>query len=68
LGNLNGETDIGDGLAMSDKLISRFELADDLLDSVANSFHGELANPALKNVNYHSRRTIAAEISKRAGE
>jgi len=40
LGNLEDATKIGDGLALGDLLISRFELADDLLERVEISYHG----------------------------
>ncbi len=41
LGDLQGSTDVDDGLALGDQLVSRFEFADDLLSCVAGSFHGE---------------------------
>jgi hypothetical protein len=42
LRDLNGTANIGNGLALSDQLLSGLELADDLLGCVADSFHGEV--------------------------
>ena len=54
LGHLNGSADIGDGLALSDQLLSRFELADDLLGFVADAFHGEVPDPVWRDEDSHS--------------
>ena len=38
--NLQGSADVGDALTLVKKLISRSQLADDLLGAVAFAFHG----------------------------
>ena len=52
--NLNGEAVIGDGVTQGDQLLSGFELADDLLRVVADSFHGEVPCPFWPDENSHS--------------
>jgi hypothetical protein len=48
LRHLQCPADVGDALALSDELLSGFELADDLLRCVAGSFHGGvLIRPSL---------------------
>jgi len=54
LGYLNGTADVGNGLALSDQLLSGFELADDLLGCVADSFHGEVPGPVWPDEDSHS--------------
>lgn len=44
----------GEGLALSDQLISDFELADDPLGCVTNSFHGEVPGPVWPDEDSHS--------------
>jgi hypothetical protein len=39
LGDLQGSTNVDDGFALADQLLSVLELADDLLGCVAGSFH-----------------------------
>ena len=52
---LDGAADVGDSLALSDQLLSGFELADDLLGGVAESFHGGVPDPvwAAEDSNFH---------------
>ena len=45
LGDLNGGADIGNCLALGVPLLKGFELANDLLGCVADSFHGEVPGP-----------------------
>ena len=53
-GDLNGAADVGDGLALGDQLLSGFELADDLLGSVVDGFHGEVPGPVWPDEDSHS--------------
>ena len=74
LGHLNGAADIGDGLALSDPLLSDFELANDLLGCVADAFHGEVPGPVWPDEDSHSPWTDFRELihpavaAKSAGE
>ena len=45
LADLDGPAIVGDGLALSDQLLSCFELADDLLGYVPDAFIGEVSGP-----------------------
>jgi len=54
LGDPNGSEDIGNGLALSDQLLSDYELADDLLSCVADSFHYEVLRPVWPDRDSHS--------------
>jgi len=49
LSDLDGATDIGNGHALSDQLLSGLELADDLLGCVGYSFHGGDPGPVLRD-------------------
>ena len=49
----HGAADIGDGLALSNQLLRGFELADDLLGSVADAFYGEVPGPVWPNKDSH---------------
>jgi len=57
LGDLNGAADVGNGLALGDQLLSGFELADDLLSCVADSFHGGVPSPVWPDEDSHSTWT-----------
>ena len=54
LGELNGAAEVGNGLALGDQLLSGFDLADDLLSSVADSFHGGVSGPVWLDEGSHS--------------
>jgi len=54
LRHLDHSADVGDGLALGDELLGRFELADDLLGCVAGSFHGGVPGPAWPDEDSHS--------------
>jgi hypothetical protein len=54
LTDLEGATDVGDGLALGNELLSDFELADDLLGCVAGSFHGGVPGPVWPAEDSHS--------------
>ena len=49
LRHLQGSADVSNGLALGDQLLSGFQLADDLLGSMAGSFHGGVPGPAWPN-------------------
>ena len=53
----HGAADVGDGLALGDQLLGRFELADDLLRRVPDAFHDEVPGPAWPVEDSHSPRT-----------
>ena len=46
LGDLEDTADVGNGLALGNQLISRFELAVDLLKCEDSSFHDGVPGPA----------------------
>ena len=54
LGDLDGAANVSDGFALGDQLLSGFELADDLLGCVADSFHGEVPGPVWPDEDSHS--------------
>lgn len=54
LDDLNSTADIGNGHALSDQLLSGFELAYNLLGRVADSFDGEDAGPVRPDADSHS--------------
>lgn len=45
LAHLGLAANLGDGLALDDQLLRRFELADDLLGCAVDSFHCEVPSP-----------------------
>ncbi len=53
LRDLQGFTDVDDGLAMGDQLLSGLALADDLLRCVAGSFHGGAPGPVWPDQDSH---------------
>ena len=53
LSNLQDTEDIGNGPGLGNQLISRFELADDLLRCVAGSFHGGVPGPVWPDEDSH---------------
>ena len=54
LGDLDRPADVGDGFALGDQLLSRLELADDLLGCVADAFHGGIPGPVWPDEDSHS--------------
>jgi len=54
LRHLDHKTDIGDGLALGDQLLSSLELADDLLRGLPGAFHGEVPAPVWPDGDSHS--------------
>jgi hypothetical protein len=54
LSDLKGTADIGDGLALSPELLSGFDIAEDLLGCVADSFHGGVPSLVWPVVDSHS--------------
>ena len=52
--HLDGPADFGNGLALCDQLLSGFELANDLLGGVADSFHGGVPGPVWPDEDSHS--------------
>ena len=55
--HLQGSTDVSDGLALSNQLLSDFELADDMQEGVASSFHGGVPGPVWPDEDSHSAWT-----------
>ena len=53
----NGPADVGNGLAVSDQLLSGLAVAVDLRRDVADSFHGPVHEPARPDEDSHSPRT-----------
>jgi len=58
LSDLDGATDIDNGFALGNKLLSDFELADDLLGCVVESFHGEISGPVWPDEDSYSPWTF----------
>ena len=54
LRHLDHTADLSDGLGLGDQLLGCFELADDLLWSVADSFNREVLGPAWPVEDSHS--------------
>ncbi len=57
LGDFQDAADVGNGIGLGNQLISRFELADDLLRCVASSFHGGVPGPVWPDEDSHSALT-----------
>ncbi len=54
MGDLQGSTNVNDGLAMGDQLLSILELANDLLRCVAGSLNGGVPSPVWPDEDSHS--------------
>ncbi len=54
LRDLQNSAGLGDGLTVGNQLVSRFDLADDLLGCVTGSFDGGVASPVWPDENSHS--------------
>ncbi len=54
LHNLDHAVGVDDRLALGDQLVSRFEVADDLIECVTGSFHGGVPDTVWTDVDSHS--------------